>query len=183
MEFSGDGFRGVIVEGRTVKARRLRETSRMGRKGRYIVGSIKPLYGLSTACRDWCEAIRDFLENVCVCVGGVVTSVGKSIFFWDQQGFGYGYGGEFRDPNSANLDKGILKANGNFETIDKSKVMGAIAIRVEDLLISGNDVVIEYISKRMKENPMWIDMEKIKSDLFGNGNWKSDRFKFRRRNS
>ena len=65
---------------------------------------LKPSYGLCTACKDRCETIRDFLAN-----GRVrgVTSLGKSVFFWTQQGSDYGYGGEFRDPNSPNMDKGI----------------------------------------------------------------------------
>ena len=28
----------------------------------------KPLYGLSTSCKDWYKAIRDFLSEECVCV-------------------------------------------------------------------------------------------------------------------
>ena len=73
--------------------------------------------------------------------GVKVTAMDKSVFFWAQQGFGYGYGGKFRDPNSPSHDKEILKANGNFGNIDKSKVLGLIAIRVEDLLISLSDVL------------------------------------------
>ena len=34
---------------------------------------------------------------MCVCVGGKVTSLGKSVFFWAKQGFNYEYGKEFRD--------------------------------------------------------------------------------------
>ena len=43
---------------------------------------LKPLYGLSTSCKDWYKAIRDFLseECVCVCGGGKVTSLDKSVF-------------------------------------------------------------------------------------------------------
>ena len=31
---------------------------------------LKPLFVLSTACKDWYKNIRDFLAIVCVCVGG-----------------------------------------------------------------------------------------------------------------
>ena len=48
----------------------------------------KPLYVLSTACKDRYETIRDFLAHEC---GGEVTSLDKSVFFWTQQGFDYGY--------------------------------------------------------------------------------------------
>ena len=72
---------------------------------------LKPLYGRSTAWGAWCETIRDFLANDCV---RGVTSLDKSVFFRTQQGFGYGYGGEFRDPNLPNLDNGILKGEWKF---------------------------------------------------------------------
>ena len=32
---------------------------------------LKPLYGMSTACKDWCETIRDFLARESA--GGKVT--------------------------------------------------------------------------------------------------------------
>ena len=54
-------------------------------------------------------------------------------------GFEYGYGGEFRDPNSPNLDNGILKANAKFGATEQRNVLGIIDIRVDDLLIAGGD--------------------------------------------
>ena len=54
-----------------------------------------------------------------------------------------------RDPNSPILDKGILKANGNFETREQRNALRIISIRVDDLLISGIDVYRVYF-KRMK---------------------------------
>ena len=38
-------------------------------KGNIARELLKPLYGLSTSCKDSCETIRDFLANECVCVG------------------------------------------------------------------------------------------------------------------
>ena len=70
--------------------------------------------------------------------GGGVASLDKSVFFWTQQGFNYGYGAKFRDPNSPNIDKGILKVSGNFETIAQRNALCIIAIRVDDLLIPGD---------------------------------------------
>ena len=58
-----------------------------------------------------------------------------------------GMGGEFRDPNRTNLDKGILRANGNFETGEKRKVLGIISIHVDDLLTSGSSEFIDYIRR------------------------------------
>ena len=66
-----------------------------------------------------------------------VTSLDKSVIFWTQHGFGYGYGGKFGDPKSPSLDKVILKVSGNFESSDKRKAHGIVAIHVDDLLISG----------------------------------------------
>ena len=96
-------------------------------------GLLKHLRGASTLRKDRCEAIRDAPEEEC---GWEVTSLGKSVFFWTHQGFGYAYVGRFRDPNQTNVDKCILKENGNFETCGKITVMGLIAIRVDALLIS-----------------------------------------------
>ena len=56
--------------------------------------------------------------------GGGVTSPDKSVFLRTRQGCDYGYGEwGVRDPNPSNLDKGILKANANFETTDKMTVL------------------------------------------------------------
>ena len=74
-------------------------------------GLLKPLYGLSTAYKNWYRTIRNFLTEEC---GGKVTSLGKSVFFWTQEGFSYEYGKKYRDPNKANHDKNEFKANGNF---------------------------------------------------------------------
>ena len=54
--------------------------------------------------------------------------------------------GGFRDPNFPNLGNGILKVSGEFETEDKLRVLGMIAIRAGELLISGCDLCIRYIS-------------------------------------
>ena len=51
----------------------------------------------------------------------------------------------------SHLDKGILNANGNFETGDKRDVLGIISIRVGDLLISGIDLRVVYFGKNERE--------------------------------
>ena len=78
-----------------------------------------------------------------------VTSLDKSVFFWAKQGFGYGYGEGFRDQNTPNLDNGLLKLGGYFETSEQGGVIGIISIRDGDLLISGKDMFFECISHRM----------------------------------
>ena len=118
MEFPGDGCFEILFEVRTVKARKLLETSGRVEKDNKERCALKPLYGLSTACKDWCKPIRDFLEKS----AGEVTSLDKSVCFWTRQVFDYGYGGEFRGTDPPNLGKCILKANGNFGTTDKRKV-------------------------------------------------------------
>ena len=50
----------------------------------------------------------------------------------------------------------------NFETGERRTAIGLIAIHVGDLLISGGEMFIEYITQRMKESPKWISMEKVK---------------------
>ena len=102
--------------------------------------------------------------------GGEVTSRDKSVFFWTQQGLGYGYGEGFRGQNTPNLDKGILKADADFETSEQRDVLGSIAIHVGGLLISGNDMSVEYITHRMKENAKWITMRETKRSIC---EWKS----------
>ena len=64
-------------------------------------GLLKPLYGLSTSCKDWYETIMNFPSEEC---GGKVTSLDKSVF-WTQQGFRYNYGKDFRDKNLINSNQ------------------------------------------------------------------------------
>ena len=80
--------------------------------------------------------------------GRKLLPLDKSVFFWTQQGFGYGYGKGFRDQNTPNLDKGALKVGECSETIEHRDVIGIIAIHVDDLLISGSGMVIEYITQK-----------------------------------
>ena len=100
-------------------------------------------------------------------VGGEVTSLDKSVFFWTQKGFEYGYGMCFRDTNTPNIDKAILRGDEDFETCEQSNVIGLISIHVGDLLISGSEMFTEYITRRMKENPKWISMKKTKRPIWG----------------
>ena len=85
-----------------------------------------------------------------MCARGGVTSLDISVFFRPQQVFGYGYGGGFRDPNSPNLAKGVLKADGDFDTTEQRNALGIIDIHVDDLLISGSGGFTGYISQIMK---------------------------------
>ena len=110
-------------------------------------GLLKPLYGLSTACKDWYKTIRNFLSKEC---GEKATSLDKSVCFWTQQDFGYEYGKGFMGKNWSNLDHGIFKINEFFETKEQKDVIGFIAIRLGDLLISGCGMFIEYATQRMK---------------------------------
>ena len=79
-----------------------------------------------------------------------VTSPGKSVSPWTQQGFEYGRGGEISDPNQTNVDNGILNVSENFETGENGKVLGIVDIHVDDLLISGSSEFTEYISWKIK---------------------------------
>ena len=110
-------------------------------------GLLRPLYGLSTACKDWCKTIRDFLIYEC---GGKATSLDKSVFFWAQEGFSYEYGRRYRDPDKTNLGKNEFKVNKNFPNGGKRSAIGIISIRADGVLISGSDIFLEYISFRMK---------------------------------
>ena len=77
---------------------------------------MKPLYGLSTTCKDRYKTIRNFLSDEC---GGKVTSLDKSVFFWAQRGFDYVFGKELRDKNSMNSDQGNFKINEFPETNER----------------------------------------------------------------
>ena len=86
-------------------------------------------------------------------VGGKVTSLAKSEFYRPQLGFGYGYWVKFRDQNSPNIDKGILKVSGNFEATEQRNASGIISIRVDDLLISGGEFLQStFPRERAQEN-------------------------------
>ena len=87
-------------------------------------------------------------------------SVDKSVFFRTQQALGYDYGRDFRDPNPPDLDKGILKENEYFETIEQRDIMGVVSIHVDDLLIAGRGICINYISKTLKAKSRRIAMGK-----------------------
>ena len=114
---------------------------------------------------------------------GEVTSLDKSVFFWTQKVSPMGMGGwvvvgdgGFRDENLPNLANGILKAIGNFETDDKLGVLGTIAIRVGDLIISGCDLYVEHFSKNEGEirciamggisRPIWGGNQKVSDSDF-----------------
>ena len=81
----------------------------------------KPLYGLSTSCRDWYRAIMDFLLGEW---RGKVTALGKSVFFWAQQGFEYEYVEEFRGKNPLNLGHGIFKINDSSKPTKGGMLLG-----------------------------------------------------------
>ena len=57
------------------------------------------------------------------------------------------------------LIRAFLKANDDIETIEQWDVMGAIAIHVGDLLISGSGIFVKYIPKRT--------MGKFEADSYG----------------
>ena len=54
---------------------------------------LKPLYGLATARKEWCDALRGFLTDL----GWEVTLLGKSVFFWANGSCDYGFGEVLRD--------------------------------------------------------------------------------------
>ena len=71
----------------------------------------------------------------------------------------------FRDKNTSNLDKGILKVG---EDDEQRNVIGFIAIHVGDLLISRGEMFTEYIAQRTKgEFEVDIYMEKTKRPIWG----------------
>ena len=141
-------------------------------------GLLKPMYGIITSREVGRKSSRDFLEEE---RGGEVEQSVKSVFFWVQQGFRYGYGGRFRDPDQTNMDKGILNVSENFETDEKRTAFGAIIdIQVDDLLISGSSELTDYIS--WEGDTRWIDMGEIKRLIWVCG-LGIGRFGFRNHNS
>ena len=75
------------------------------------------------------------------------ASLDKSVLFPDSKKLDYEYGAGFRDKNTSNLDQGVLKLNENFETDERRKVTGPIAIHVDDILVSGSEMFVEYYTK------------------------------------
>ena len=51
----------------------------------------------------------------------------------------------------ANLDQTIFKVNEDFETKEERKAMGIIAIRDEEIFMSGNEMFLAYINQRIQE--------------------------------
>ena len=69
----------------------------------------------------------------------------------------YKCGAGLRGENSANLDRNISEANGEFETNEYRKVTGVIDIREEEILIAGKELLIEYINQRIIEEELEAD--------------------------
>ena len=65
--------------------------------------------------------------------------------------FEYEFGTCFRGKNNANLDQNILEINEDFETDGRRKAMGIISMRVEDILISGKEMFVEYTTQRINK--------------------------------
>ena len=74
----------------------------------------------------------------------------KSVLFWTQKAFGYDYGAGFRNKDSLSLSNNEFRANEDFETEEKRKVLGIITIHEKEILITGKEMFIEYISQRLK---------------------------------
>ena len=70
------------------------------------------------------------------------------------------------------LTKNEFKVNENFPNGEKRTAMGLIAIHVDDLLISGSDTFLEYITFRMKEKFEVDAFEENKATYLGMKNRK-----------
>ena len=112
-------------------------------------GVLKPLYGLSTACKGWYRAVSNFLAQEC---GGKVASLGKSVSSWAPGGTFVRIQKETPAPEQSQSRQNEFKVNGNFLNETKGTSMGLIAIHVYGLLISGPVTFLKYISFKMKEN-------------------------------
>ena len=82
MEFLSDGLSRAFLMSEPLKRDTYVKLPDWAEKGNVSRVLLNPLYGLSTACKEWCETIRDFLAKECV---GKVTSLDKSVFFWTQK--------------------------------------------------------------------------------------------------
>ena len=74
----------------------------------------------------------------------------KSVF-WTQKAFGYDYGAGFGNKDSLSLSNNEFRANEDFETEEKRKVLGIITIHEKEIFITWEEMFIEYISQRLKE--------------------------------
>ena len=77
--------------------------------------------------------------------------LGKSVLFRTQKNFGYKYGADRRDKNSANLGRNISEVNEDFETNERRNVIGIISIQGDAIFTTGREMFIEYITLRVQE--------------------------------
>ena len=91
--------------------------------------------------------VRNFLANDC---GGRCAAF-ENPFFSGQKIFEYKYGTGFRDESLANLDRNIFKVGADSETKEERNVMGIITIREEEILVSGKEMFLEYITQGIQE--------------------------------
>ena len=63
-------YRGLLLRSEPLKRDTYVKLPQWAEKDNVARKLLKPLFVLSTACKDWYKNIRDFLAIVCVCVGG-----------------------------------------------------------------------------------------------------------------
>ena len=69
------------------------------------------------------------------------------VFPGQKRNFEYKYGACFRDKSLANSDRNISNVGEDFDTKEERKVMGAIAIREAEILMSGKEMFLEYTTQ------------------------------------
>ena len=138
------------------------------KKGNGVWKSSERVSGLDETVSEKGKMVMGFLTKEC---GGKCASFDKSVFR-AQKNFEYEFGTGFRDKNKTDLDQNILEVGGDFETHEYRKAMGIIAIREEEILMSGKEMSIEYITRRKVKNSKRIAMNTTKRCLWG---WKYQR--------
>ena len=88
-----------------------------------------------------------------------------------KKAFEYNYGACFRNKDPVNLSNNEFRVNEGFETEEKRKAIGIIAIHEKEILITGEEMFIDYISQRVKEVfESNRDEENDGLFIYGNGN-------------
>ena len=105
----------------------------------------KPLYGLTTSCKEWYLKIGDFLVNL----GWVVALLDKAVFFWGSDDC-FTVPEKVGSANALNNERGVFEINEDSGPEEKRNAVGISIPHVGDLLIARTGDVISFLSGKLE---------------------------------